>query len=116
MTYRDNYASIDWSKPITVARKRVTEPARSDLPFPRIMSDTMDPVQSQLDGKLYDSKSALRATYRAAGCVEVGNDPGRLKFRERRKVNRKEVKTTLEKAEARFNRGERVDRHKIAQA
>lgn len=39
-----------------------------------LLSDTMDPVQSQLDGKLYDSKSRLRRTYRDAGVVEVGND------------------------------------------
>jgi hypothetical protein len=29
---------------------------------------------SMLDGKLYDSKSRLRRTYREAGVVEVGND------------------------------------------
>lgn len=39
-----------------------------------IISDHMDPVQSQLDGKYYDSKSTLRATYRTAGVREVGND------------------------------------------
>jgi len=47
---------------------------RSDLGAPMVISDTMDPVQSQLDGRLYDSKSKLRATYKAAGVVEVGND------------------------------------------
>jgi hypothetical protein len=116
MSYKENYALIDWSKPIEIERKRVTEPARSDLPFPRIISDVMEPVQSQLDGKFYDSKSALRATYRANNCIEVGNDPQRFKRRERSKPDESKIKTTLEKAEARFNRGERVDRHKIAQA
>jgi hypothetical protein len=29
---------------------------------------------SMLDGKLYDSKSRLRRTYREAGVTEVGND------------------------------------------
>lgn len=48
---------------------------RSDLPGPMVIRDTMDPVQSMLDGKMYDSKANLRATYRAAGVTEVGNDP-----------------------------------------
>ncbi len=47
---------------------------RSDLPGPMVISDAMDPVQSMLDGKLYDSKSTLRRTYKEGGVVEVGND------------------------------------------
>jgi hypothetical protein len=49
-------------------------PNRSLLPAPHLMRDEMSPVQSMLDGKLYDSKSRLRKTYRAAGVTEVGND------------------------------------------
>lgn len=49
-------------------------PARGAFPAPRIQSDAMEPVVSMLDGKKYDSKSALRSTYRRAGVVEVGND------------------------------------------
>lgn len=52
----------------------VQEAAPSHLPAPMIMADTMDPVQSQLDGEMYDSKSKLRKTYRDAGVVEIGND------------------------------------------
>ncbi len=117
MTYKKNYALIDWSKPLPeTSRKPSIQPARSDLPCPRIMSDAMEPVQSMLDGKMYDSKSALRATYRANGCVEVGNDPQRFKRREKAKPNKQQIKRTLDIAEARFKRGERVNRHKIAQA
>lgn len=47
---------------------------RGDFPTPLLALDTMNPVQSMLDGKRYDSKSALRATYKAAGVTEVGND------------------------------------------
>lgn len=83
-------------------------PQRSDLPCPRIMSDAMPPVQSMATGRMYDSKSAIRAEYKALGMVEVGNDPARLRPRERKKIDRKEVKTTVEKAVARFNRGERA--------
>lgn len=108
--FRENYASIDWSAPIVIERKPAQEPARSNLPFPHIMSDVMEPVQSMLDGRLYDSKSALRATYRAAGCVEVGNDAARFRPFVKPKPDRRKIKETLEKATARFNRGERVKR------
>jgi len=47
---------------------------RSDLPSPMIIADHMKPVQSMLDGQMYDSKSALRATYKQAGVEELGND------------------------------------------
>ncbi len=45
--------------------------------FPSIIRDAMEPVQSQADGRLYDSKSALRAAYRDQGYVELGNDAPR---------------------------------------
>ncbi len=114
MSYKENFALIEWKELPPLPRKRETPPARSDLPCPRIASDVMEPVQSMLDGKYYDSKSALRATYRRAGCIEVGNDPQRFAPRKKQKPNRRQIKTTLEKAEARFNRGERVNRHQIA--
>lgn len=44
------------------------------LPAPRISGDTMKPVMSMTDGKMYDSKSAIRAEYKRAGVIEVGND------------------------------------------
>jgi hypothetical protein len=116
VSYRTNYHLIDWSADLAPVRKPQTEPARSALPFPRVISDVMDPVQSMLDGKYYTSKSALRATYKQGGVVEVGNDPQRFAKRKKAKPNLKQIKTTLEKAEAKFNNGERVNRHKIAAA
>lgn len=50
-------------------------PARSSLPFPMLMLDTMPETQSMLDGKYYTSKSELRKTYRDAGMIELGNEP-----------------------------------------
>jgi len=47
---------------------------RSGIPAPMLIPDGMEPVKSMLDGKMYDSKAALRATYKAAGVAEVGND------------------------------------------
>ena len=52
------------------------EPAkRSDLAKPYFISDTLDGVQSMVSGQFYTSKSQLRAEYRSAGVVEVGNEP-----------------------------------------
>ncbi|MEM9523592.1 MAG: hypothetical protein AAF982_06310 [Pseudomonadota bacterium] len=39
-----------------------------------ISSDTIAPLMSMTNGRMYDSKSALRAEYRRAGVIEVGND------------------------------------------
>lgn len=117
MTYRENFKLIDWSKPLPeLPRKPWTPPARSDLPCPLIMSDVMEPVQSQATGKMYDSKSAIRAEYKRLGMVEIGNDPARFKPRQRKKTDRREIKDTVEKAAARFKRGERVNRNAVAQA
>ena len=49
-------------------------PARSDIAAPYLALDTMAPIKSMLDGKMYDSKAALRRTYKAAGVREIGNE------------------------------------------
>jgi hypothetical protein len=41
---------------------------------PQIITDTIDPIRSMADGKMYDSKSMYRKELRARGCYEVGND------------------------------------------
>jgi hypothetical protein len=59
-------------------RARDVERARSALAAPRIASDYIDgagsAVRSMVDGKFYDSKSALRRHYRERGVIEVGNE------------------------------------------
>ncbi len=72
-----------------------------------IIMDTMQPVQSQLDGKFYDSKAALRATYKAAGVVEVGNDSSITQPKPRAKTTpcRKAIRETVEKSLARAGLG-----------
>lgn len=72
------------------------------------MSDTMDPVQSMVTGAYHTSKRAMRAEYRQHGCVEVGNDPARLKPFKRPKKSETHIRETVEKAAARFDRGERA--------
>lgn len=39
-----------------------------------VQSDTMDPIRSMADGRMYDSKSRYRGDLRARGMVEVGNE------------------------------------------
>lgn len=46
---------------------RKIHPNESASRGPIIMSDHIDPIQSQADGKTYDSKSALYRSYRADG-------------------------------------------------
>jgi hypothetical protein len=49
-------------------------PNRSTLPAPHLLRDEMPPVQSMASGRMYDSKSAIRAEYKRLGMVELGND------------------------------------------
>lgn len=109
MGYRENFAAIDFSKEIpTPVRIAPGHPKRSDLPFPMVVSDAMPPVQSYADGLMYDSKAAIRASYRRHGVTEVGNDPARFKPRVKAKIDRKQIKATVERAKARVERGERL--------
>jgi hypothetical protein len=81
---------------------------------PSVISDVQAPVKSMVDGKIYDSKAALRATYMPSGnregkrYIEVGNDksiiaPGP---RQKPKADRKGIRDALDRAEAKINRGE----------
>ena len=63
--------------------------ARSDLPCPQIISDTMEPTE-QVDGKFYTSKRAFRAVGRANGLTEVGTE----------KLTAKRVRTSSTRAAA----------------
>lgn len=53
-------------------------PARSDMPCPMLISDSM-PAAEHVDGNFYDSKSAYRRVTKAKGLIEVGNDPARFR-------------------------------------
>lgn len=98
---------------VEASEYRRSPPKRSELPAPMIIGDTMEEgVQSQLDGKIYTSKSQLRKTYKQAGVTEVGNDPARLKPFKKPRPDRKQIRTSVEKAAARFSRGERTEAFK----
>ena len=75
--------------------------ARASHSCPAVISDTMAPVRSMLDGRLYDSKASLRATYRAAGVTEVGNDPAIHRRSARRQPDRRAIRESVGRAFAR---------------
>lgn len=103
------YAWVTLEDGRQVYRKQVTtEPKRSSFPCPMLALDTMPETRSMATGEVYTSKAALRSEYKSLGMVEVGNDPARLRPRAKPKIDRAAIKSSLEKAEARFNRGERV--------
>jgi hypothetical protein len=74
-----------------------------ELCAPMLISDNQPPVQSMLDGKIYDSKAALRATYRPSGnregkyYTEVGNDSSVLnpKAYKKPKPDRMKIKAAV---------------------
>lgn len=78
-------------------------PARSRLAAPTVIADTMDPVRSNLDGKMYDSKRRLRQTYREGGVTEMGNDVELNKrqivdVKEKKRKQREEVRASIDRA------------------
>ena len=104
--YSANFGLIDFSKEIPAPpRLDPGAPARSDLPCPQVLSDYMDPVQSQATGRWHDSKAAIRAEYRATGHIEKGNDK-RAPWKMPR-TPRAVIRDAVRKAAARVERGER---------
>lgn len=104
--FQTNFAAIDFSQEILLPPKAaLPPPARSSLPAPRLVSDQIEPVQCQATGVWHDSKSALRAGYKAAGVIEKGNDkrPAWKMPRTPKQV----IRDTVKKALARVERGER---------
>lgn len=79
-----------WSAP-------TAPPKRGAFPCPRVITDTMDPTE-HIDGKFYDSKSKFREVTKAHGCIEVGNDPARLRPIQKPKPDIKARKEAVQKA------------------
>ena len=78
--------------------------ARSALPMPMVISDTMEPTE-QVDGRFYTSKRAFRATGRALGLIEVGNERLPKKTRasasvEQTEKRRQSIKIAVEKVKS----------------
>ena len=56
-------------------RMVLKHPRRRSSGVHSVISDTMAPTTHMADGKTYESKSAFRRRTKAAGCIEVGNEP-----------------------------------------
>jgi hypothetical protein len=90
------------------------EPAfnkRSILGAPILIGDEMPPAKSMVDGKIYTSKAAMRATYKPSGnaeghsFVEVGNDSAMFCRRSKPKPDRAAIKATVGRAFSRAGFG-----------
>jgi hypothetical protein len=87
--------------------------AQSDLPAPGVISDTMEPTKSMVDGQYYTSKSALRATYLPSGnkegkrYIEIGNDSSVTNPKPRKKPapDREGIKAAIGRAFSRVGLG-----------
>jgi hypothetical protein len=111
--YRKNFKLIDFSKPIkSQPRRALIEPQRSNLPCPQLMRNTHVAGQSQLDGKMYDTKEGLLRSYkdyeaRTGKRVEIVGDQTEYLKRENSKAEvadekqiDKSIKDALEKVGA----------------
>ena len=81
---------------------------RSDLAGPMLIRDEMDrPLQSMADGRMYTSKSAMRAGYKAHGFTEVGDDKRYTKpsSPKKPKADRKAIEASVGKAMSRAGFG-----------
>jgi len=84
--------------------------ARSDLPRPYVISDTMPPTE-QVDGRYYTSKREFRAVGRAHGLIEVGNEKPKPKTRATAAPQApRQRRETFRRAVARYRAGERPSR------
>ncbi len=80
---------------------RGPEPARSDFPAPMIRRDGIDPCRG-MDGRMHESLSALRKTYRAEGnpqgenYIEIGDhELPRVEAKFDRAVRRDDIKAAI---------------------
>jgi len=81
--------------------------ARSSLPCPMVISDTMPPTE-QVDGRFYESKRQYRAIGRAHGLVEVGTEKVGPKVRSTAAHQVKEARrNALRSAVEKFKAGHR---------
>lgn len=64
-----------------VEKRLAPPPAAANGQRVHVISDVMDACKHMATGEVLDSKSEFRKRTRAAGCVEVGNDPASTRER-----------------------------------
>lgn len=62
-----------------------------------IIRDEMPATQSMASGKVYDSKSAIRAEYKARGLMEIGNEKITPPSVERPRITKDEIGAAIQK-------------------
>lgn len=75
--------------------------ARSDLPSPMIISDTMESLVNPANGRRYDSKRAYEKAVKAAGCEILGNEKPSASPRPEMDDPVNEIKQAIEQVAAR---------------
>lgn len=74
--------------------------AVSDLPSPSLIRDEMAPTRHMVDAKMYTSKRKFREATKAAGCIELGNDPSLYNPRKKipldRDKRRRDIKSAID--------------------
>lgn len=67
----DEWQRRQWEREDAAFARRANQ---GELCAPAVISDGMRALQSQVTGRMHDSKSTLRREYREHGVIEVGND------------------------------------------
>lgn len=73
----DVWQEVQWLREDMAFERRANQ---GELCAPNVIGDSMKSVQSQLSGKYYDSKSAIRREYKENGMIEVGSDVPKTRF------------------------------------
>lgn len=93
--------------PVIMRISHASEPAfhaRSIHGAPMVINDEMPPTRNMVDGKLYTSKSAMRATFKPSGnaqgdsYAEVGGDPAIYRTKPKAKPDRKAIRAAVDRA------------------
>lgn len=99
-----DYEWVDLGNGRTVYR-RVRREKRNEAP--NVISDHMDPVRSAADGRIYDSKSAIRNSYKPSGnpqgarFIEVGNEYKKPYVPPKPRSDAKGIDAAVERAKSR---------------
>lgn len=86
--------------------------ARSDLPSPMIISDTMEYTLNHADGRKYGSKRAFEKAVRAAGCEIIGNEKPSPIAAPQMDDPVNDIKAAIEQVESRAPKAKRKRRSK----